>query len=197
MNKFRIVFLVAMLFFSKAYAQDLTITDHTKLFYKFTEFDKSVTYSFSFESITPKISYECGNSNKEENNGTGIITEDAINNAINLFFFYSDSGIVTFYDRTPSFIVSKKIYNELKTTGKSRIRLQDNENTNTLDFIRTEDFEIALNKDILKKEIKNVKVLHARFSGDSGYEIWILDNPEFPIVIKLHAQKDYELKEVK
>ncbi len=192
MKKSILLIIGAILTSGIVISQDLTINDHSKLFYKFTEFDKAVTYSFSISSITPTISYEWGNSNKEENNGNGLITQEALETALNLTFFYTDVVLVTMYDRTPSFLVSKKIYGELKNTGKSRIRLQDNENANTLQIVGVEDFEIIINK-----EVKKVKVLHATFSGDSGSEIWILDNPDFPIVVKLKSQKEYELKEVK
>lgn len=173
------------------HSQYLTLTDHSKLFYKFNEFDQIVAYEFAIKSISPTISYDWSNSNKGEN-GIGIVTPEAMEGAINLTFYYIEDGFITLYDRTPSFLISRKIYEELKETKKSRIRIQDNENTHTLEVIGVEDYGLIINK-----EEKKVKVLHATFSGESGYEIWILDNPAFPIVVKLKTFKEYELKEVK
>ncbi|OFY83956.1 MAG: hypothetical protein A3F72_06215 [Bacteroidetes bacterium RIFCSPLOWO2_12_FULL_35_15] len=191
MKKLFYFFIVGMLISEIGHSQDLTITDNSKLFYKFNEFDKAVTYEFAIKSITPTIAYEWSNSNKGEN-GLGIVTQEAMEGAINLTFYYIEDGFITLYDRTPSFLISRKIYEELKETKKSRIRIQDNENTNTLELIGIEDYDLIINK-----EEKKVKVLHATLSGDSGYEIWILDNPGFPIVVKLKTFKEYELKEVK
>lgn len=191
MKKLTLLLIAGMLITNIGLSQDLTLTNKSKLLYKFTEFDKPITYSFIINSTSPTITYEWTNSNKDEN-GDGVISQEALETAINLTFYYIEGGYITWYDRTPSFLVSKKIYNELKNSGKSRIRIQDNENTNTLTVVGTEELEITINK-----ELKKVKVLHATFSGDTGYEIWILDNPDFPIVVKLKTFKEYELKEVK
>lgn len=191
MKKLFFFFIVGMLVSEIGHSQDLTLTDHSKLFYKFNEFDQIVAYEFAIKSISPTISYDWSNSNKGEN-GIGIVTPEAMEGAINLTFYYIEDGFITLYDRTPSFLISRKIYEELKETKKSRIRIQDNENTHTLEVIGVEDYGLIINK-----EEKKVKVLHATFSGESGYEIWILDNPAFPIVVKLKTFKEYELKEVK
>lgn len=176
---------------SISFSQELHLKVNSSLTYKFTEFDKPVGYTFLLDSLAPNLAYDWDNSNKEDNEGSGRVMKEALAGAINLTFFYTTVSSVVMYDRLPSFLVSTRIYNELKATGRSRIRLQDGENSNELAVIANEEYEVTVN-DVKQK----VNVIHVNINGNPGQEIWILDNAEMPVVVRLKAEKNYELKSV-
>lgn len=162
------------------------------LVYKLNEYDGPVEQTITLETIQPDIKISWNKKNKYDDKGTLIIKSSAKESATNIVFnFPINSKNDELSDVLLGFIVSKKTFSELKANKKTKIRIDCQLKSEELVFKDIQPMNITIAG---KKQAVNC--VNASW-GTFGDEMWILDNAEMPIIIKVSALSKFELIEIK
>ncbi len=173
-------------------AQDLKFKAGQSLVYKITEYDGPVDQTVQLNTLTAPINVSWNKKNKYDDKGTFIILQSALDNALNIIFsFPISSNGEELSDVLPGFMVSKKIYKEIKSNKKSKIRTDCN--LKSEDLVLKSEQPMYVNVDGKRVTISTLNVSW----GTYGDEMWILDNADFPIIVKVAALSKFELTDIK
>lgn len=185
--------VVAVLICSFALAQEpVKIKEGQILIYKLAEYDGPVDQNVTLTSLATPMKISWNKKNKYDDKGTFLILKSALENAINIIFsFPINSNDDELSDVLPGFIVSKKMFNELKNNKKTKVRAGCELKADDLTLKGEQPMYVLING---KKTIVNT--LNVTW-GTFGDEMWILDNAEYPIIVKVSAIQKYELTEIK
>jgi len=122
---------------------------------------------------------------KDNFNGTITMNSKALNNAVSMKSYYSPS-IETLNDTT-SVWVSRKVFGEVKKNRPITINLGDG--NELLSFKSNQTLDV-----ISRGSKMSLNVMYCE--TDKNHKLWILDNPAFPLVIKMDLGWTIELKEI-
>jgi hypothetical protein len=178
---------------SVSFAQEaVKIKEGQTLTYKLNEYDGPCDLTVTLTTLTAPMKISWNKKNKYDDKGTFIILKQALESAINIIFnFPISSKDDELADVLPGFIVSKKMFNELKSNKKTKIRASCDLKSDELTLKGEQPMYVIING---KKTIVNT--LNVTW-GTFGDEMWILDNAEYPIIVKVSALTKYELTEIK
>jgi hypothetical protein len=178
---------------SVASAQEsVKIKEGQTLLYKINEYDGPVDQLVTLTSLASPMKISWNKKNKYDDKGTFLILKAALENAINIIFsFPINSNDDELSDVLLGFIVSKKMFNELKSAKKTKLRAGCELKADDLVLKGDQPMYIIING---KKTIVNT--LNVTW-GTFGDEMWILDNADYPIIVKVSAISKYELTEIK
>lgn len=170
----------------------VTVKAGNTLVYKVNEYDAPVEQAVTFESITPDIKVSWLKKNKYNDKGTLVVKPQAKESAINLVFnFPISSNNDELYDVLLGFMVSKKILSDLKTNKKAIVRLDCSLKSEELTYKSIQPINV-----IIGGKTQTVNCVNVGW-GTFGDEMWILDNADMPIIVKLSAITKFELTEIK
>lgn len=187
-----IFFFLASLFLSVYGWAQVSIKAGTTLTYRVNEYEGPVDQTVTFESIAGDMKIRWSKKNKYDDKGSLIIKDQARESAINLIFnFPINSNDDELTDVLLGFMVSKKTFNELKTSKKTKIRIDCQLKSEELIYKNVQPMNILVNG-----KTQTVNCINASW-GTFGDELWILDNAENPIIIKVSAISKFELTEIK
>jgi hypothetical protein len=155
--------------------------------------------TYDFRVTNPKVDMDNGVSFKYKltgdvgYNGTVNISKEAIATAHDqMNKFGKDTYELT--DRTTVWI-SKEVFNELKTTGSSII--------NANDWAGSREFTVVTNEYDINDDFFTVKVDDQdkyirciKVEAKDGEQLWIKDDPNNPIILKMKVDFSIELKQV-
>lgn len=127
----------------------------------------------------------------ENTSGKLTMTKESLQNATEHKSYYSDADKNLVLSNVTSVWVSKKVFNDLINNGNTRLNISGAEKK----FIRLNNIE-ELNEEksnndyyyrgevLMKDRSWFVPFIHAK-SEDKTEEIWILNNPENPLILKM------------
>lgn len=188
----KLLLIIKGVFISQLLMAQLSIKQGNILVYNVNDFDGQVEQLISFESLTPDLKISWNKKNKYDDKGTFVIKNSAKEFASNIVFNYPlGANNDELSDVLLGFMVSKKMFTELKTTKKSKIRIDCNVKSEDLNFKSIQPMNIKIGG-----KTQTVNCINASW-GTFGDEIWILDNAEMPIVVKVSAVSKFELIEIK
>lgn len=192
MRKLLIITVISLLFFDNIIAQELKFKAGQTFVYRINEFDGPVDQLVQLNSIVAPYNISWNKKNKYDDKGTFIIMQSAVDNALNIIFsFPISSNGEELIDVLPGFMVSKKIYKEIKANKKSKIRTDCN--LKSEDLVLKSEQPMYVNVDGKRVTINTLNVSWGTF----GDEMWILDNGEFPIIVKVAALSKFELTDIR
>ncbi|MBK7182013.1 MAG: hypothetical protein IPH89_03260 [Bacteroidetes bacterium] len=171
--------------------ETVKIKEGQTLLYKINEYDGPVDQTVTLTSLASPMKISWNKKNKYDDKGTFLILKAALESAINIIFsFPINSNDDELSDVLPGFIVSKKMYNDIKS----------NKNKNSC-WMRIKADDMTLKSEqpmyiIINGKKTIVNTLNVTW-GTFGDEMWILDNPDYPIIVKVSAISKYELTEIK
>jgi hypothetical protein len=168
------------------------IKEGQTLLYKINEYDGPIDQTVTLTSLASPMKISWNKKNKYDDKGTFLILKAALENAINIIFsFPINSNDDELSDVLPGFIVSKKMFNDLKSNKKTKVRVGCELKADDMTLKSEQPMYIVING---KKAIVNT--LNVTW-GTFGDEMWILDNADYPIIVKVSALSKYELTEIK
>jgi len=89
--------------------------------------------------------------------------------------YYGSDGVPSGY--TDWIRLSDSVYTELKAGKKTSLDFDGNENPASIQKIAEEDLVALVNE-------RKVKLHTLKAKGENGWYLWVLDNPDFPIIMK-------------
>lgn len=193
MKTLKLILALVILVPSVIVAQEpVKIKEGQTLVYKLNEYDGPVDLTVTLTSLASPMKITWNKKNKYDDKGTFLILKQALESAINIIFnFPITSNDDELADVLPGFIVSKKMFNELKANQKTKLRASCDLKADELKLKGEQPMYVIING---KKTIVNT--LNVTW-GTFGDEMWILDNAEYPIIVKVSAISKYELSEIK
>ena len=187
-----LIFTLATLCISGMALAQVAIKAGTVLTYKVNEYDGPVDQTVTINTLSPDVKISWAKKNKYDDKGTLIVKSQAKESAINLIFnFPINSNDDELTDVLLGFMVSKKTFTELKTAKKTKIRIDCQLKSEELTFKSIQPMNITVGG-----KTQTVNCINASW-GTYGDEMWILDNADFPIIIKVSAISKFELTEIK
>jgi hypothetical protein len=122
--------------------------------------------------------------------GTIMMNENALTNAVNQQNYFN--GTDRNLDTETTVWVSKKVYDEIKNSGKTSMG-----NSQGMGAFKAEEYTLEGTEDFpttLNGEAVTLKALHVKAAN--GYQYWIWDNAKDPLILKMDLGWGISLKEV-
>ena len=174
-----------------AAAQDVILKNGSIFSYEVKEFNETITLSGRVVVLQPKMNIDWKKLNKSKDRGSVSISPEALQSAVNILFsLVPSTEILDMMDQIPGFFISKKMYEDLKKTGKSKIRIDCGAGAESISLVSNEKFSL-----MISGTIHEVSALHLNF-GEYKDDMWVLDDPSLPMVLKMKSMNQWELKEV-
>lgn len=169
-------------------AQEISLHAGNTLTYQVNENNEKNILTFQINSLQPHMMIDWKKNNKFRDFGNFSITQDAIQNAINILFSLTSTSEQTeLFDQLPGFIISKSMFEKIKLSKKARIRTDCNLRAEDLIFKKENKIHLMVNG-----KASETGILKLSF-GNFNDELWILDNPDFPLVVKMKGLNSWEL----
>ncbi|MBN8702079.1 MAG: hypothetical protein J0M08_03385 [Bacteroidetes bacterium] len=168
------------------------IKQSSVLVYNIDYASKPVVHTAVLTSVKPII-INWSTQNEYNDKGVYVVSEKAQKEALNHTFElpFPQSGDVNCYDFLPGYMVSKNIYTLIKAGSEADIREGCNMLTDKLK--PTGNIKTSIK---IAGKAKDVPVITCTYNT-FGDELWILDNPDFPVVVKVKGMKKWDLTEIK
>ena len=153
---------------------------------------------YDFRVSNPKVDMESGVSFKYKltgdvgYDGTVNINKEAIATAHDQMNKFGKETIEL--STKTSVWISKEVFNEFKTNGYSSINANDWEGTKEFQLVSEKDSEDSYYPVTVDDEIKYVKCI--KVLAKNGEELWINDDVNNPIILKMKVDFSIELKQV-
>lgn len=170
----------------------ISIKKDSTLKYEMADFDVCDPYTFTINSFEGDLEFQW----QMDESDSGVIKTErsALMNSTTIIPFSQGNymtpnapGHEMESKDCPVFILSKKVFSELMDNKSSQLKITQYENEhsklNPLEFVAIEKRNIILNGNEIQ-----VEAVHAVIKGEKEYEadnIWILNNAECPLVIRL------------
>lgn len=191
MKTIKIIFMlfVGLLFISKCFAQQQKIDwikKGTTLTYDVKYLETKYQFIIKIINLKPDVVFSWEMTEPQNSKGKVNMSKEALATAIKQNNFFK-SGEFFFTDMTTVW-VSKKVFSSLKKAKPILIDLL-NEEAN-LKFVKLDKKTVLI--DGIKT--KNIEVIYAE--TDLSQKYWILDCPDFPIILKMDLGWSIDLKSV-
>jgi hypothetical protein len=144
-----------------------------------------INYDFVvyINSLYPNLKFNWAMNYPTRKKGDVEITKEAMDEATEQQNYFL-GGSSDYLSNTTTVWVSKAIYNALKT--KQPIEINADGNSEMLEYIRDYEYETVLNDEVIF-----LPTLYAE--SDRGNKLWILDNPDNPIILKMVLEWNIEI----
>lgn len=187
MKKGILLILITLCFTIVSVAQ-IHLKEGNSLTYKLDEYNGPFTVVITFDSIAQDTKIQCA---KDDEHGTLIIRKPAKESAMTLIFDFplkaNDDELI---DALLAYTVSKKTFSELKKFKKTRIRIDCRARTEELVYKDIQPLRITV-----KGKIQTLNCIHATW-GMYDEEMWILDNADLPLIMKVEGLSKFKLTEI-
>lgn len=178
----------------KVDASKIQLKPGMELQYEIADFNVCDTYKFRIKEISPDLIFDHEMGDEGMDQGTKTTKKEALENSTILIPFSQGSYMVDGEDKQsddcPVFVLSKKLFNNIVNKIPAEIKLTQYSNSdffgyNPIEFVAIEEMIISLNGTKV-----SVDTIHAVIKGKDESQrdnIWILNNPDSPIVLKLET----------
>ena len=153
---------------------------------------------YDFRVSNPKVDMDNGVSFKYKltgdvgTNGTVNISKEAIATAHDQMNKFGKETLEL--NNKTSVWISKEVFNEFKTNGYSSINANDWEGTKEFQLVSEKNSEDSYYPVTIDDEIKYIKCI--KVLAKNGEELWINDDVNNPIILKMKVDFSIELKQV-
>ena len=153
---------------------------------------------YDFRVSNPKVDMDNGVSFKYKltgdvgTNGTVNISKEAIATAHDQMNKFGKETLEL--NNKTSVWISKEVFNEFKTNGYSSINANDWEGTKEFQLVSEKNSEDSYFPVTIDDEIKYIKCI--KVLAKNGEELWINDDVNNPIILKMKVDFSIELKQV-
>ena len=153
---------------------------------------------YDFRVSNPKVDMDNGISFKYKltgdvgYDGTVNITKEAIATAHDQMNKFGKESIEL--NNKTSVWISKEVFNEFKTNGYSSINANDWEGTKEFEVVSEKNSDDSYYPITIDDEVKYVKCI--KVIAKNGEELWINDDANNPIILKMKVDFSIELKQV-
>lgn len=172
-------------------AQFVTVKPGQTLSYTLKENNEKCSLNFKITSVAPFLTVDWSKNNAFKDAGSFKIDTFALQNAVNLWFGLNPANeLIELTDALPGLCLSKKMFLDLTNKGKTWIRLDCN--------LKSEELVLKTKKKVTINYIHNtieVEVLQLSF-GVFNDELWVINNFEFPLLIKWKGMNSWDLIEI-
>lgn len=165
---------------------------HDGMAYDYAVNFKGDKYNFYVSNILLLDYYASFNyvmDNDNQTRGEVLMSEDAYANATDLYNYFS-GGKVTL-DKQTSVWLSQKLFKEIKEKGKV-VMSTDKSSPKTYKVVKAKKDADKYYKVHVNGEYRNIPCIQI-VSEDGSQKLWITDNPENPIILKMDIGFSIEL----
>lgn len=182
--------LSTIVFTATVQAQDNKGTSWMKngstLYYKVTTPDKKYDFIAGDLKLDKDLAFSWSMSEPVKSKGKVFMASGAINEATSVINYFKDGTSQNLETETTVWL-SRKVYKSLKSQTSTDISIDGTKET--LKYAGTEKYTFTLDG-----EAVTIEVLKA--TTPTNNKLWILDNPEFPLIIKMELAFTIELVKV-
>ncbi|MCB9262276.1 MAG: hypothetical protein H6607_07875 [Flavobacteriales bacterium] len=182
---------VAVLTGCKTQSTSVSISENHQLVYNLNFGGSNYNFIVEVLSKSPSLSFNYAMTNGNNTSGKVTIMPGALDSARVQNNYFSGGDLVL--DQETTVWLSKRVFNELSSTGKTVMEFSSLFGSETVNFSKTgeENFEISVNG-----TKKKVSTILASDTDGKGYSYRILNNPSEPLILEMNLGWSIGLKEI-